>query len=170
MIAVLDGEVDPDAATSQNPSIDEGDTTAAPPADSLVTLPASLVKSDDTAVQMIRDGRFGDAITLIDSQLRNQPGRLQQRTFLKALAMLQIAEANRDRNAYLDAGLEFMRLVAMSRDGGAYLGPALLEAGVVHRAIGAEEVADSLFEEASLLIDEQDEPDYYRRYAQLTGN
>ena len=167
LLAVLDGQ----SPVAADPADDPGAGTIARPAvESAVALPATLGASDDPAVILLRSGRFADAITLLDSQMRSDPGRLQQRTFLKALGMLKLAEATDDRNALLDAGLQFMRVVAMARDGSAYLGPALLEAGVVHRAIGADDLADALFEEASLLIDEQDEPDYFRRYAQLTGN
>ncbi|MEM8781429.1 MAG: hypothetical protein AAGE65_01115 [Planctomycetota bacterium] len=169
MIAVLDGEA---PAAANEPDAVNTDPTVTPGrhAESAVALPATLASSDDPAVDLLRRGRFADAVTMVDSQLRNDPGRLQQRTFVRAVAMLKLAEASGDRDAYLDAGLEFMRVVVMSRAGGAYLGPALLETAVVHRAVGADEIADALFEQASSLIDEQDEPDYFNRYAELTGN
>ncbi|MEM7577396.1 MAG: hypothetical protein AAF328_07950 [Planctomycetota bacterium] len=170
MLAVLSGEAaelsETDAAAKEAAGVVNADRVT----DSAVALPATLANSDDAAVDLLRDGRFADALIMVDSQLRNDPGRLQQRTFVKALAMLKLAEETNDRDAYLDAGLAFMRVVVMSRETSAYLGPALLEAAVVHRAVGADELADALFEEALLLIDEQDEPDYYRRYTELTGN
>lgn len=172
LVAVLDGNAPASEATEAVPADDPTGLLNAQrvdAADSAVALPATLATSDDPAVNLVRAGRFADAITLLNSQIRNDPGRLQMRTFLKGVAMLKLAEADNDRDQYLDAGLEFMRVVAMSRDASAYLGPALLEAAVVHRAIGADAVADELFEEAGFLLDEEDEPDYFRRYAELTG-
>ncbi|MEM1099183.1 MAG: hypothetical protein AAGH92_10390 [Planctomycetota bacterium] len=169
MLAVLSGEapVGSEAETSED---GDGSGISSPEAaDSAVALPATLANTDDPAVDLLRAGRFADALTMAESQLRSGTGRLQQRTFVKALAMLKLAEETGEREAYLDAGLEFMRVVVMSRDTSAYLGPALLEAAVVHRAVGADELADALFEEASLLLDEQDEPDYFRRLIELNG-
>ncbi|MEM1444560.1 MAG: hypothetical protein AAGF84_00755 [Planctomycetota bacterium] len=171
MLSVLAGNA-PAAAEPEADAPEEDPTgllNAERTSDSAVALPATLANTDDPAVNLLRAGRFADALTMVESQIRNDPGRLQQRTFVKAVAMLKLAEQSEERNAYLDAGLEFMRVVVMSRDGSAYLGPALLETAVIHRVVGADELADALFEEASLLIDEQDEPDYFRRMTEVAG-
>ncbi len=164
---------------------DENDTaappTSTPPADptgllnpesvaaedSLVVLPATLRNSDEASVNLLRAGRFREAITLIDSELRNDPGRLQQRLYLRAVAQLGLAEDTDRRDAYLDAGLGFMRVVAMARSSSAYLGPSLLETAYIHRKVGEPAVAAKLFEEAGLLLDPDDEPAYHQRYLDL---
>lgn len=146
-------------------------TTAAPGATeaSAVVLPATIANLDDPAVALLRRGKFAEALRTVDQQLAKSRTRLQQRLYLRGLALLGVADASHKRDDYLDAGLAFMRVVTLAGPGSSYLGPALLEAAYVHQQIDAPEVANELFEEAGLLLDEEDEPDYYQRYQQLRG-
>lgn len=163
------------AETTDNPPPGNGNDAAGPSAsdaaapseDAGLVLPAALATGNDPVVALLRAGQFDEAITQVDRQFRRNGGRAQQRRYLRAMALLGKAERSEDRDDYLDAGLEFMRVVLLSRNGGAFLAPALVEVAYVHQRIDEPELARTLLDEAGLLLDEEEEPRYYRRYQEL---
>jgi len=79
---------------------------------------------------------------------------------------LHLAEADNDQKLYKDAGLSFMR-IAIYFPRSSYKGPALLEAGVVHKKIGRDDLATKLWQKAQIEIDDQTDPTMAKRLEQV---
>ncbi|MEM9864479.1 MAG: protein kinase, partial [Myxococcota bacterium] len=72
----------------------------------------------------------------------SNPGDLPEKLFIKAVAELMLAEESKEKDAYLDAGLTFMRIVIhFERAGQSHplVAPARLEVGYIHKQIGRED-------------------------------
>lgn len=129
-----------------------------------VVLPTAI-DPDEPVVELIAAGDFDAAARTARDRLGSS-GELAKNLYLLGRAQLARAEATGDEGAYLDAGLSFMK-AAIYFPRGRYTGFALAEAGRVHAAIGRPDKAAELYRRATLLIDDQAEPDYAQRLTQL---
>ena len=124
-------------ATGRTPSPDE--TPPAPGGASRINLPRVL-DLGDPITKMILTGHYDQAVAAADRAVSNEGKQLSMRLFQKGVAQLKLAEAGGDHDRYLDAGLSFMQVVIHFPESG-YVGPSLVEAGVVHYKIGQAEIA-----------------------------
>ena len=68
------------------------------------------VPADDQAVQLLRKGKFTEALKILRDQLTKPSNELSLRLYLQGVALYEIAKQNNDRKMYLDAGLSFARV------------------------------------------------------------
>lgn len=137
---------------------------AADTGESAVVLP-SFVAAGDPVGDLLAAGDFAAAAERARAELATEGG-LAKHLYLLGVAQLALAEQGGGEDVYLDAGLSFMRS-AIYFPRGRYTGFALAEAGRVHAAIGRTEKAAELYRRAALLIDDQVEPAYAQRLAEL---
>jgi tetratricopeptide (TPR) repeat protein len=167
------GAVDPDRTAllqklidvAGNPSpdlIDAGPTHGPEPTGKPGGAPALTASvPPGSIVNLYRRGQYDLALRAADEAL-SQPGKTASKLYLKGMAQLAAAQQADGRAGYKSAGLSFMRvLVYFPRS--AVAGPATLEAGYVHERIGRPEIAARLYERARPLIDELEDPLYYKR-------
>ncbi len=118
-----------------------------------------------TVVNLLKRGRPDDALRAADQALA-KPVRTASNLYLKGMAQLVIARRSGDEAGIKSAGLSFMRVVVYYPRS-AVAGPATLEAGYVHQLIGRTDIAKRLYARARPLIDEQEDPKYYKRMNKL---
>ena len=177
-VVVGDGEM-PDIA---NPAAPNGgtesqiDRTA-----SAVILPNtiwSLLEREDaeqrwTVVTLMSEGKYTEALEALDPWLSN-PQDMPEKLFILGRIQLAQADASGDRDAYLDAGLSFMRVIVhYERLDSPLVAPAKLEVAYIHRQIDRVDIYDKMLfdDNLSLLFDNdaQTYPQYYRRYYEILG-
>ena len=170
---------DPDSGVQQNPAVavdgsTDGETVAT---DSTAVTPvphggivlAAELGMEDMVTQLLVHQRFEQALEKVDQLLAEENRDLAMRLYQKGVAQLRLAQANEDDKQYHDAGLSFMSVLAYF-PASAFAGPSLVEAGVVHSKIGQSDIAKKLYERASVLIDDQDNPRYAERLEQQRHN
>ena len=130
----------------------------------------------------------GDPDAAIEAVLsqRVRAERMPHKLYLLARAQLMLAEASGvsgasgesggsgGRDAYLDAGLTFMRIVIHYADAELDLIPAArLEVAYIHRVIGREDLYQKLLFDSGLSLcfadDPETYPQYHRRYYEIIG-
>ena len=148
----------------------EASTT--PPTDSLpsggaakINLPRVL-DLGDSITKMILTGHYDQAVTAADRAIATQSRQISMRLFQKGIAQFRLAQAADDQEKYLDAGLSFMQVVIHFPES-SYVGPSLVEAGLVHYKIGHVEIARRLLNQATGLIDTEEDAHYAQRLDEL---
>ena len=133
---------DPTGGNSTNPTTTEPDnsTLPAPPA-ALPDGPSARLSPDgpvlpfrminNAAVAQLRGGNPAAALESINSQL-NAPGNVGEKYYVRGL--IRFESAGGDRDALLDAGLDFMRDVAADNANNT---AALIEAARVHQRLAS---------------------------------
>jgi hypothetical protein len=116
-------------------------------------------------VTLLKRGRPEQALLTAD-RTPAQPGRTASNLYLKGMAQLATARRSQDEDGIMSAGLDFMRVVVYYPRS-AVAGPATLEAGYVHQLIGRNDIAKRMYQRARPLIDEQEDPAYYKRMNEL---
>ncbi|MEO0474908.1 MAG: hypothetical protein AAF085_02900 [Planctomycetota bacterium] len=156
-------------------------------ANSKVILPNSVWKVQDRpnqpegkwdSINLLAKGDAKGTLEAIKPWLSN-PGDLPEKLFIKGVAELMLADESKDKDAYLDAGLTFMRIVIhFQRAGQSHplVAPARLEVAYIHQQIGREDIYESIMfggdsgAGVNLAIDDQKAyPEYRKRYYQIIG-
>ncbi len=138
---------------------------------SAIPLPKAM-NADDPVALLLRAGKFDEALAKCNQALSGSSGagELYLRIYQRGLAQLNIALArNSDQALIKDAGLSFMRVVIHAPKS-VYVGPSLMEAGLVHQKIGRLDIAQRLYDKAALLIDADADPDMAQRLAKLQAS
>lgn len=132
---------------------------------SAVVLPKGVGEGE--LVEELMRGKFEDALKIAEMQVLSS-GQMARKLYLKGIAQLNIAEKTDDEKMYKSAGLSFMKVIIFfGRNQGRYVGPSMVEAAHVHNKIGRPDIAQSLFERAINLIDEEEDPAYFQRMNKL---
>jgi tetratricopeptide (TPR) repeat protein len=136
-----------------------------------VAMPLGMIKGvTDPVTKLLMAGQFEQALQQANASLEANPSdALYRRLYQIGLAKLALAERSNDQAMMKDAGLAFMRIIVYSPRG-AYAGPAYIEAGRVHQAIGRPDIARTLWEQASNYIIEDEEPLLHERLDKLKGS
>lgn len=132
---------------------------------SKVAMPKSVMDDRDVT-PLLAAGDFQAAWESADKLARSSTLELDKRLYQRGLARLYLADAAGDRQQYLDAGLDFIRVIVYfprSRVASA----ASLEAGYVHAKVGRHDLARKLYGEAQTGIDDEEDPALARRLADL---
>ena len=127
------------------------------------------MNADDPVAILLRAGKFDEALAKCNQALSGSSGagEMYLRIYQRGLAQLNLALARSDDKALIkDAGLSFMRVVIHAPKS-VYVGPCLMEAGLVHQKIGRLDIAQRLYDKAALLIDSDADPDMAQRLAKL---
>ena len=137
LLDVIDGK---DTGDSGNPDgavpvIDDatGDSDAgsSQPGNGLgLTLPREL-DIGNAVTQLLINHRFEQALTMIDDALKKDSRHMAMRLYQRGMAQMHLAGINEDQEQYLDAGLNFARVLAYFPQS-ALAGPSLVEAGLIH--------------------------------------
>lgn len=138
---------------------------------SAIPLPKAM-NADDPVAALLRAGKFDEALAKCNQALSGSSGagELYLRIYQRGLAQLNIAIAHSDDQALIkDAGLSFMRVIVHAPKS-VYVGPSLMEAGLVHQKIGRLDTAQRLYDKAALLIDADADPDMAQRLAKLQAS
>jgi hypothetical protein len=138
---------------------------------SAIPLPKAM-NADDPVAALLRAGKFDEALAKCNQALSGSSGagELYLRIYQRGLAQLNIAIARSDDQALIkDAGLSFMRVIIHAPKS-VYVGPSLMEAGLVHQKIGRLDTAQRLYDKAALLIDADADPDMAQRLAKLQAS
>ena len=158
MLKVLQDDKQP---TDDTASADSPDPAEKDDSDSLKTEPAiamtGVMKPNDPVTRLLHAGEFEKAMAEAALRLKGKELHMAMRLYQHGLAQLHLAERSKDRQLYLDAGLNFMR-VAIHFSKSSYIGPALVEAGVVHERIGRHELAMKLWRKAQIEVDPETDP------------
>ncbi|MEM6392029.1 MAG: hypothetical protein AAF797_04590 [Planctomycetota bacterium] len=134
--------------------------------DSAVVLPAGLPE-ELKAVQALRSGDFDTALDLTQRMV-NSPRDLARNLYLLGRAQLAKADASGNPDDYKAAGLTFMRVVAhYNRLRNGIVGASMAEVGYIHLKLGKPDIAQTLFQAATPLLAEDEEPAYFNRLAEL---
>ena len=153
------------------------ETDAPPPTNDTVDaagqLPAipisSALDSDDPITQLLQARKLDQARVEAARRLARAEPRLAMRLYQLGLAQLHLAQQSGQRRGYLDAGLSFMRVAIYFRKS-RYTGAALIEAGVVHQALGRPDLALKLWDKAQVEIDPEKDPAMAQRLATLRAD
>ena len=165
---------DPNAKSSPTTP---GDTSAASAASEAPESPAKSasavvmtgsIDANDPVTRLLHAGQFEKALAETDQLIAGKELRLAMRLYQRGLAQLYLAERSDNRRLFLDAGLSFMRLAIYFRKS-SYMGPALVEAGVVHERIGRHELAMKLWRKAQVEIDPETDPAVAQRLEIMLG-
>lgn len=130
------------------------------------------------AIDMLAKGRFQEASDAIQPWLSN-PKDLPDVIFIKARALLALADEKQDQQLYRDAGLMFMRLVVhynRANNPHVLVAPAKLEVAYIHKMIDREDIYEQILFGGEggggvhLVINDADAyPQYRKRYFQVIG-
>ncbi|GAB4190467.1 MAG: hypothetical protein Kow00105_04810 [Phycisphaeraceae bacterium] len=153
--ALIQASGEPDVASSPDGSMGV-DIVVQPGA-----LPLSRSVRPGSIVSLYRTGRFEQVLQAADEAL-SQPGHTPVELYLKGMALLALAERERNQALYKSAGLCFMRVVTYFPTS-AVAGPSWLEAGYVHEKLGRTDIARRLYERARPLIQQDEDPEYHQR-------
>ncbi len=163
------GDTPQQAGTSQGPSGQGTASTPAGTAESAVVLPAG-VPADLEIVKKLKAGDFENAVQDGLGMVTNA-NRLSTSLYLLGRAQLGIADKTGKQEDYLTAGVTFMRVIAhFQRLRSPEVGAAMVEAGYVHQKIGRPDIAAKLFQAASPLLSEDEQPAYAQRLADLRSS
>lgn len=175
------GEGEMPEVVSPGTGTTEGGAAAIDRSGSAVILPVpiwGLLEREDaderwSAVTLMSEGKYAEALEALDPWLNN-PDDLPEKLYILGRLQLALADASGDRDAYLDAGLSFMRVIVhYERLDSPLVAPAKLEVAYIHREIGRQDLYDNLLfnSNLSLLFDNDPEtyPEYYRRYYEILG-
>ncbi|MEM6553653.1 MAG: hypothetical protein AAF750_16165 [Planctomycetota bacterium] len=134
--------------------------------DSAVVLPNGLPE-DLKAVQALRAGDFDTALDLTQRMV-NSPRDLARNLYLLGRAQLAKADASGNPDDYKTAGLTFMRVIAhYNRLRNGIVGASLAEVGYIHIKLDKPDIAQTLFQAATPLLAEDEEPAYFNRLSEL---
>jgi len=179
---VGDGEM-PEVANPDTPGAGtpDGGAVEIDRTGSAVILPMpiwNLLEQEDaeerwSAVTLMTEGQYAEALEALEPWLNN-PDDLPEKLYILGRLQLAQADASGDRDAYLDAGLSFMRIIVhYERLDSPLVAPAKLEVAYIHREIGRHDLYDNLLfnSNLSLLFDNDPDtyPEYYRRYYEILG-
>lgn len=127
------------------------------------------------ALQLLSEGKYEESIDALAPWLTN-PNDMPEKLFILGRAQLALAEETGEDEAYLDAGLTFMRVVVhygSGRNPSALANPARLEVAYIHRAIGRDDIYEKLLFDQNLMLsfdnDPETFPEYYKRYYEIIG-
>ncbi len=129
-----------------------------------ITMPRKMIiGTTDPVTRHLMKGEFKQALTTVDERLNSgEAGRLYERLYQRGLAQLNLGKQTNDQGMIKSAGLSFMRVVIYNSRG-VYAGPAYIEAGHVHDLLGKPQLAKQLYDQAINYIDEETEPELYKR-------
>jgi hypothetical protein len=151
-------------ATPATPAPAPATPVVAEASDSLIVLPKVLADNDKITL-LLRKGQFEEALATANEILAKPNNEMSKRLYQRGLAQLGIAEQLGKEEAYLDAGLSFMRVIVHFP--GVYTGPSLVEVGYIHRKINREDVAAKMWDQAKEKVDEEEDPELRARLEQL---
>lgn len=131
-----------------------------------------------SAIGLLAKGDAKASLEAIKPSL-NAPGDLPEKLFIRGVAQLMLADKDKDKDMYRDAGLTFMRIVIhFERNGNAHplVAPAKLEVAYIHQQIEREDIYNRILfggDEGGgvhLVIDDKEAyPHYRKRYYQIIG-
>ncbi len=136
-------------------------------AQSVITVPR-LLDTRDEVTRLLISGKFQDALSRVEALTASDPSNRAMRLYQRGLAQLGFAETSGDHDAYLDAGLSFMRVVTQ-HPRTRFAGPSLLEAAVVNGKLGRADIARRLLARAGTMIDVDEDPRYAQRLSQMSS-
>ena len=183
IMGILQQRLNPGGATpGQAPAAGGGNATPAQPGtsampgqqpasgESAIVMSRMLTResANDPVTQLLRQGKFQEALDMSEKILGGQVNQMGMRLYQQGLAQLGLADQTGDADLYKDAGISFIRVV-IYYPGGAMTPASLMEAAYVHEKIGREDLAGDMYQQASLRIDEEDEPELYQRLMKLRG-
>lgn len=153
------------AATTQNPA-GNGEPPPTTPSALHLTLAKDLDVGDPVTIMLIH-GQFEEALSQANKLMENDGEKLPMRLYQRGIALLNLAQDdNDDPKRYQDAGLSFMSVVAYFPKS-SYVAPSIVEAGLVHQRIGRAGIARKLLDQASAILDPEDDPRYAARLQEL---
>lgn len=136
------------------------------PADDGALLP-STISADDPTWAMLDAGDVAGALAQAQARVTS-PRELSKSLYLLGRCQLALAEQSGQESDYKTAGLTFMRVIVhYGRLGNPTVAAALTEAGFVHAQINRPDVAAKLYQQALALFDEERDPAYLARLAEL---
>ena len=133
-----------------------------------VVLPA-FIQDNDPIGNLLRQGRFDEALEASDGAIRSSEGSLSTKLYLRGMAQLARADRTGEQEDYLNAGLSFMRVV-IHFPRSQVVGPAMVEAGYVHQKIGRPDQAGELFDGAEGELDAETDAAYLQRLETLRNS
>jgi len=136
-------------------------------ADSDMAMPKDMDLREPITVMLVQ-GKYREALEAADAQLRVTSANLSLRLYQRGMALMALARAEDDISLYKDAGLAFMRILVY-RGTTAHTGAATMEVGAVHARLGRLNKARELYDRASILIDQEEDPRLYARLDKLRG-
>jgi tetratricopeptide (TPR) repeat protein len=148
-----------------------GDDTGQAAAAALKPLGIALPKDigGGPIVKLLAAKKFDQAIDKANAQLSDARDTSRQ-LYLRGIAQLARAEQTGQREQYLDAGLSFMAVeIYFGHRAGTFVGPSLVEAGYVHEKINRSDKATELYDQARQLLDESDDPVYFKHWQTRRG-
>lgn len=134
--------------------------------ESVVPLPTFMISDKPDAItKLIARGRFDQAMTRIEEEMKNAAGggKTSSLLFQRGISQYYLAvemekdESKKDKAKTLfeDAGLSFFRIPTFFKNS-PYAGPALIETAAVHVKLKRSDVAAKLLEQALPMLDPDD--------------
>lgn len=146
----------PAAAQPADVADDSGNTAE-------VVLPRGL--PDTPVAEFLKTGRFSEALAATDT-VPARPHEIATSLYLKGVAQLNLAQHTGRGDTLMDAGLNFVRVLAWFPDS-REAGPALVELAYVHARLGRPALARRLYERAAGILSPADQPEYHARLIKL---
>ena len=130
-----------------------------------IVLPNAIDRNNQT-IRLLLSSEAALAVKSANQQLEKGDGQTAMYLYLRGMAQATVGDDAGDHDAYLDAGLSFMDVV-VNYPASIYAGPSLVELGYVHEKIGRADKARQLYATASESLDNEEEPRYVQRLAEL---